>query len=199
MASGDLYKLTLRGIVANSNQKTLNIFHYLQTTGGGGANDLGTAFYGDVLPSIRAICHQNQSFVQILTEDMADPTDFDSINFGLAGQVAGEQMPTQDALSFTYVSNRNDARSGGKRFGVYSEALQNGGVKQGSASALIAALETELESNLTDLSSNAWRPVIYGKRLPLGSTTYYSNPISGVQWFGFTTQNNRKFYTGPGY
>lgn len=195
MASGDLYEVHLK---ANCDgQNLLNVFHYLQTSGASGAETLANAFLAMVVGKIQDCVATTTTFFAILAKDKVDPTDFHAISINRVGLFTGEQMPTHDAISFTYVSNRLDARSGGKRFGVPSESSQNGGDPAGSMVGKIATLEAALEANVTDFSSNAWRPVIYGKRT--GGTGYYSNPLSAVRFLGFTTQNNRKFYTSPGF
>lgn len=197
MATGDLYEIKLLGLA--DGQAFLNVFHYLQTSGAGGAPQLEPTWRNQVWSTgIRPLLHQSYILQNIAVRDMADPTDFDSDSATDAGSfnTSGDSMPSQDALSFTYIVNRLDARAGGKRFGTYGELGQDAGSETGGMVFRIAAAEASLESNISDTSLNTWKPVVYGKRT--GSALYFSNPISNVRFFGFTTQNNRKFYTSPG-
>jgi len=196
VATGDLYELKVISIA--NGQNLLNVFHYLQTAGAGGAPQLVPTFQLQVWTDVNLMLHPSTQRVSTIAYDMVDPTDFFvSGTIAIGAFAAGDAMPNQDALSFTYVVNRLDARSGGKRFGLYGEGCQNAGAMVGGMVVRIADAELALQSNISDVSLNTWRPVVYGKRTG-GGSTYFSNPISSVRFFGFTTQNNRKFYTSPG-
>lgn len=197
MASGDLYQIKVFGNCRN--QALLNIYHYYQTAGSGGANQLGPTFENQVLiAGVEYMLHQSYQRTSYEVRDKADPTDFYVDGSYRYGQFAasGDSMPTQDALSFQYLCTRLDARTGGKRFGTYGEFCQAAGAPTGGFVSRYPVAEAILEASIDDTSGNSWRPVVYGKRT--GSSSYFSNYIASVRFFGFTTQNNRKFYTSPG-
>lgn len=193
MPTGNLYLLTT--ICQFSGQDMLNMFHYLQVSGSGDAGDLIEAFEGDVVPAIRNLMATQAYFYAVKAEDKADPTDFDFDLVGAAGLRSGEVMPPHDAVSFTYLANRNDCRGGGKRIGGYPEVFNSSGYLAPFGNPYVAAAEVAFESNISNVNG-VWRPVIYGKRY--GTPGYFSNPLSGVSFFNLTTQNGRNIYTSPG-
>lgn len=199
MASGDLYELHLIGHMGN--QDTLNVFHYLQTSGSGGAANLANGFGAVVLPDLREVMTTGAEIRRVFAKDKANPTDFGTNIVNQAGFVTDSSLPVHLTWSFTYISNRLDARSGGKRFSGIGETMLSSGVATLTYQAKLVVLAATLESNIT-LGADSWRPVIYGKRYIAATQeyteAYFANPLAGVDYLGVTSQNNRKFYTSPG-
>jgi len=194
VATGNLYELTAYGRIGN--QDCISVFHYLQVSGAGDADRLNLAFVGDVIPYFQDVQTAGFEWLSLTAKDKADPTDFDILPILLPGHSSGDSsLPTHVTWSWTYISNRLDARSGGKRISGIGEAMISSGVATGAYLTRVIGLESVLESPISD-GADVFRPVIYGKRL--GSVGFFSNPLSGVSYLGITSQNSRKFYTSPG-
>lgn len=190
MAVGDSWVVELKSDYQG--QTALNVFNYLQTAGTGTAVSVYNAFLNRVIDQIRGRLHNTVYFKSILTYNRDDPTDFFTDNPFLFGTTAGEGLPTHDCISFQYVPNRLDCRSGAKRFMGVPESRQNNGVPTPGYVTECNTLAAVLEGNI-DYVLNVYRPVIYGSRT--GSLGRFNNPLSSVLFKGVFTQNSRKSYT----
>jgi len=190
MAIGDSWVLELKSDYQG--QTALNVFQYLQTAGTGTAFSVYQAFVNDVIDNIRSALQDTVYFKSILTYNRADASDFHTDNPFLFGTIGGEGLPTHDCISFQYVPNRLDCRSGAKRFMGVPEIRQNNGVPSAAYVTICNTVAVALESNIV-YGGNTYRPIIYGSRT--GLLGRFNNPLSSVLFKGIFTQNSRKTYT----
>jgi len=190
MAIGDRWVVVTK--MDYQGQTALNIFSYLQTAGTGTALSVYNAFVNRVTGVLMNSLHSTVYLKSVLAYNAGDETDFYNNDPFLFGGITGEGLPTHDCISFQYVPNRLDCRSGAKRFVGVPETRQNNGVPSPSYVTQCNLLAAVLESNI-DYIANAYRPVIYGGRT--GSLGKFNNPLSTVQFKGLFTQNSRKTYT----
>lgn len=193
MATNDVYKIVSKGV--SNGQAVVNIYHYWTFSGSTTASDMADFFRNTLLPAVASLCSTSTHFQSVEVKNLQNPLDFAALTYDVQGIQSGENLPTHDAVSFTYLVNRSDAKSGGKRFGQIVETVQNNGVPSALYNTFLVSCETVL-SNLYLVAGGAMAPVVLGKRR--GQLGVYPNQLAGVRFFGFTTQNNRKFYKSVG-
>lgn len=190
MPADDTYRITLYGRI--NNQTIINTFAYAQLTGTDNADNLFDLFEADVLPALYEIASASYVLDRVTVLNLEDATDFWQTNVGVNGNVSGENMPTHDAWSFEWVTNRTDCKSGGKRIAGVIESVLNNGIPSATFLIKLAQFMGACESNLVS-ANGTWRPCVVGKRR--GTLGLFNNFISGIRLVGCTTQNSRKFYT----
>lgn len=197
-AVNDMYEI--KHFTTALGQNLLNVYHYQATAAPGSSADLAVRWVASVWAMVRNILSSDTLHDHVEVTNLNDNTDFTSYVGPYAAGTRGSVSSTpQTTLSFTYVSARTDARSGGKRFGVVAGADIADGYVVGGLNTAIANVEAALESPFGD-GSVLYRPRIYGTRsTSIVPGLKFSNPITGVNFIGAYTQNTRKFYTSPGW
>lgn len=189
MPVGDAYEVSLKARLQN--QEIANVFNYGQIGGTDNADNLGDLFEADIIPRIRAITSNDVDFYQLDVKNLDDPADFHSRSLSVSGQRTGEVMPSFVAWSITLLTNRTDAKSGGKRFaGCVEGDVVNGIISPGILLS-VASLVVKLGQNLAS-GGGIWRPAVFGRRT--GQLGLFANYLSGCNLFGVTTQRSRIFY-----
>jgi len=189
MPTPDIYNLKLQGTYLG--QAIEADFHYLQTVGTANADNLGNEFLLTKLVSIKTISSSSVNYTRIAVQNLSDPTDFWEDALSDVGDQSGSNMQSFGTWSFTYLTNRSDSKSGGKRLAGCLEEQQNAGVAVATQLIRLAAVAVSLGQNIS-ADGSTWRPCVYGSRA--GSIGRYANVLSGVRYLGMSTMRSRIFY-----
>ncbi len=196
MPAGDLYLLQDFQDYAGGAVDIINAYAYRQTSGAGVALDLANAFEAQLLPDIVAAQSAVMRHHRADVINLDDPADFDSSAYAGSpvGSRGGDGLPAFVAYAFKYVRTTRAVRNGQKRIPGVAEPDQANGVVVGGITTLLGALETALESTLTDGSGNVWTPRIYRRAEPSRTPPVVRAdfPISNVLFSRISTQNSRK-------
>lgn len=198
MAIGDLYEVKFRQTWGAAGKNLLNVFHYRQTFGDGGAEELATAtnFY---LSSKIAMCLSTQ--VKILWWEIINldnPADYGIFDVSAnEGVIVGDALPPYVCFSFRLNRSTRAVRNGQKRFaGVAEDVQANGIVTNGTQLTVLGELAVALGGMIDeDAGANVWYPRIYraaglnSKGQPVARADF---PVSSVSYTGLSTQNTRK-------
>lgn len=185
----DTYEVKLQGTFLG--QAIEANFHYLQTVGTDNADNLANAFENLVLPAILSISSASVNYTRLAVKNLDSATDFHERTLSSVGSRGGENMQSFGTWSFTYLTNRSDSKSGGKRFAGCVETDQANGVALTQQLIRLGVATLSLGISIQDAASQ-WRPVIWGKRK--GQLGKFANVLSGVNYFGMSTMRSRIFY-----
>jgi hypothetical protein len=136
------------------------VFFYEHTAGAGKAIDLAQDFEAAIVNGINAI---QCGVVKNRTLDilnMGDPTDFVYYPITGQGDIVGQALPPQSAVSYTLKLNTRAVRKGGHRISGIPEAVQDSGVI--SDPTYITAIEALRDLFVGELVnvSDTWLPVV---------------------------------------
>lgn len=191
MAAGDIFKLTLNSRI--SGQEMANVFHYRQTIGVLGGEQLASSWVTEVFDDIRLIISNTCVFVDVTWINYNDLGDF-GVNTdvaGIFGNKAGEALPMYNAWAFQYNRETRVTRNGSKRFSGIVEADQSLGVALPGVLPELDSVASSLGQLINFGGTEWWEPVI--ARIPPGATApTVINGVRDVTYKRITTQNSRK-------
>lgn len=200
MAATNRFELILKTLYGS--YECLNVFHYKQTGGTGGALELASAFDMQVLDDLAGILLTTVSFTEIAITNLDDPTDFTVYTpIGTTqGTRSGDGLPAFVAWGFRLNRATREVRNGYKRFVGVSETDQAGGSSVPAIQTALDAVELALSTALTHAGTgSSWDLVIMrvtrnpeDPELPLVGYTYTDFPVADVVHYALTTQNTRK-------
>lgn len=125
MALADVYQLVLTQTFAG--KELNNVFFFNRSDGAGGAGVLCAAFDSDYLPVINAMQSTGILNQQIFAFSLGNLSDFSTLPISGTGDLSGQALPPQDAISFSFKLNTRAIRPGGKRIAGIPESAQSGG------------------------------------------------------------------------
>lgn len=193
MSAGDVLKLSLNYRVGL--QVATNVFHYRQTIGVLGGEQLASAWITEVFDEIKAVSSSVTTYVDVSWLNYNDPTDF-GIDPSIGGQVgarAGECLPIYNAWGFQYNRESRITRNGAKRFSAIAETDNNNGAPAPGSTTMLTNLGNSLGQLINFGGTEWWEPVI-ARLTPDGSAVLLVNGVKSVTFKRITTQNSRKSY-----
>lgn len=192
MALGDVFMVRCQyGYLA---QRMENRYFYLQTEGSGGAALLGSLVEDDLMPSILSIQSISVVYSFIVTVNLDDSGDFDTISFGSVGIRVGDRMPPYVAWGFKLISSDRIMRAGGKRFGGVSEDDVLNGVAEVAMDAALTGVSTTIAADLVSGPvTNRFTPVLHRLAIEEPPTPAVTVLIDSAPYLRVTTQSSRKF------
>ena len=201
MAVGDPYSLKMSGNLLN--QTLITQCHYMNATGIGGAEELGTTFISTVIPFITPVVVDEVTFTDIEVINLNDASDFYVETFSIKGERTGECMGPFDAWGFKKNVARPDRKPGGYRFGGVEVGAVVNGTANGFYAPRLASLANVLSNNMIS-GGAAFVLVVQSTRCIKGTDgkctgSFYPTDyvvVNNVTYDGFTTQNTRKFGVG---
>lgn len=171
-----------------------NRFYYLQTLGPAGAALLGSLIEDDIMPPVQAIQSDDVTYSFIVTLNLDDTGDFDTIAFGGLGQRTGDGMPPFTSWGYKLISSDRVLRAGGKRFGGVSETDVTDGVADAGVITALQGVANVLWIELADgPEDNTWIPVLHRPAVAEPAAPAITVSISGSPYMRVTTQSSRKF------
>ena len=192
MASGDIYLARVQYTFLS--QQMENTFYLRQESGVCDASGLNTNLDRVWLPSILAIQSASVTHDQIVTINLDDTGDFDTIITGDSGVRAGEPAPPMLAFGYSTTSTDRILRAGGKRFGGISEADVDTGVADVGVVTALTNLGTVLGDLLENVAETcSWALVLHRPEVISPPADAITVDISSVLYRRVTTQNSRKF------
>lgn len=194
MPAGDIYLLRDQQIYLG--EQCENRYYILHVSGAGPAVQLNIAWRDGPHVNVNSIQSTGVADDQIVSLNLNDPGDFDTLVTVLAGVRIGDPMPPYAAWGFTLFTTNRIVRAGGKRYAGVSETDQNNGVRDAGIVAAQDGLENALNSSFTHApSGNTYKVTLYtpGNSKTPTPTTPMIVPVATVAYARLTTQSSRKF------
>lgn len=201
MAATDHYLLTMRGRAITSGTSIQNAFVYFQQEGAGTAVRLNEGFVATIVPLIVGVLSTEYNLDDLLTINLDDPADYDTMVVNEPGTQGGEFLPIYNSFSFEYVRTTRAIQNGRKAFSVIGEANVANGVPNAPTLASLNNLALALGGEVPDaISSSSWRPQLW-RRPGTYAAGVVSAPglfyeIDSVRYVRVSTQNTRKIGRG---
>jgi len=187
------YMLTHKQLI--NGQLCQNVYFYDHVAGTGTSDTIGEMFIDNVQDVINAIQTEYVTNLGLDVVNMGITTDFSIFSLVGAGDYTGDNLPPQDAVSYTFKSGDRAIRPGGKRYVGVPETVQNVGVI--ADETYLDKMETlrDLLGNNLILGGDTFQPVIvkrikeevvgtvplqYTYRLPTTGDTFLSTNILSV-------------------
>jgi hypothetical protein len=173
-----------------------NVFHWLQTSGSGGAAELNSAFKDYILPPVIAVQSADVTHLSLLSTNYDDFADYNfvALTADNVGQEGGTSLPAFNGWTFRMVRSERGHHHGRKNFtGIASGDQEDGSAVSGLASGLVA-VATALAGPIF-YGGNYWSPQIM--RAPNTIKPDYNNArafysVGSAAYVGISTQSSRK-------
>lgn len=194
MAAGDIFKLTLHSTLGT--EEAANVFHYRQTIGVLGGEQLASSWIDEVYDEIKALVSVVTVFRSVEWLNYNDLADF-GIDTSIAAQTgarSGEALPSYNAWAFQYNRETRSTRNGAKRFSAIAESDQAYGAPAAVATDVINNCAASLGQLINFGGTEFWEPVIV-RLNAAGDTPIVVNGVKNVTFKRITTQSSRKSWT----
>ena len=188
----------------HSGQPCMSVFWYrkLSAHAPGDAQNLWAALNTDLMNAIIAIQHTGVVYTGLEVVNLVDPTDYWSADPTAVNGAIASTSPAPRFVAYGFRLNRSTraGRHGYKRFVGVAEELVSGGSTSVSGALITAIpnLATVLAGTVNE-GGNTYQHMIPHRvpdpDPPLGEEDYILTdlyPISGVTFYGLTSQNTRK-------
>lgn len=194
MAAGDIFKLVLHSRLGT--EDAANVFHYRQTVGVLGGEQLADAWITEVYDEIKALVSVVTVFQSVEWLNYNDLGDF-GINTDIAAQTGartGEALPSYNAWAFQYNRETRATRNGSKRFSAIAEGDQAYGAPAAIANDIINNCASSLGQLINFGGTEWWEPVIV-RLNEAGNAPLVVNGVKNVTFKRITTQSSRKSWS----